>query len=1835
MSGFSHLWKSSNPVVTFASLAEAGKGLPIGWVSKHGDQKAQKQSDGTWVYVPHDTPLGMQPVFKGTGQSVSLTHDDEMMSYLKSVGFDDPAKQKALLTNPKWTSDVLKKFGAGFLDKYKKLSATPTNPAIAPSTPAVAPAAPPPPFAASGTPPEQAMKILKVAAGTPEAFAIQNFHQTGDIDATLDAFSKKFSIKYASAYDKIETLLKAGAAKGIWNIAGDMFDGGAKVTFNVGTGPVISAPAIAATTAVPSLTVKQTEPSKQPAPVKAKKPAASTFTPVPTAPAVPAMKGWETPTEPKVIALAAKLGHAADSDTAKILDVWRKRIQKGTPGSFNDTTKTVAAISGWTDHAAHEFLLDLITKVLNTDGWNHASFADDSGALPGQQKPEPAPILTPSTVPPPTPATTPVVGTPPGLEPVPEIPSLALDKAVSDMVAKLGYQMGAPAAVAVGMLSAHNGDVSAAAKGMQAALGWTEPQAFKVAKFVYAKMMALKAGDKAPEAPAAVAKLISPAKRLKGIPPADPVPGQPIPGVLPAIPPIASLTYAGDAKTKLGGNKPKKFVKDESGNLFLHKYGADQLRAAGGEVASRIAAAVSNAGEWVPVKAVEYEGDWGTIQPVVPDVTKDGLSADPSEWTDDDIKQLLRERVIDWVSSNHDSKIGNFIKTKKGQIFGIDKEQAFKFIGNDKLALDYSPNPSAPVYNSLFQAYAAKIINLNPNEMLPFVQSVEKHSDEDWLKLVKPYLDALPESERDEKAKLILARKNSVRTDLETFFSMLKKKRGDAGAFVFPGAPSKPVAEPANAVNPLTAPVVSVGLGVLVAPPVPALSSLTYKSKASIGGAGEKHFYTDEDGKLWLLKVAANKGDKKPEPWKVGAQVFFSTIGKAVKPQTPPVGAAEFKGKPATLQPWLGDNLKTLAGVPPEDLTVAQKKDVATEHVLDWLMSQHDTHGGNLVILPDNGAVVGIDKEQGYKYLLPNPKWTASTPQGDVLSVDYHPNAQYGESEPYYNKFWKAFADGSMYFNPTSMKGAIEAVEKIPEDAFAKALSDYAQALQLGTNANLLTNFYTKALDRKKHIRAEFESFITKLYKKQLGKNGTFTFEAGWVPEGASAPTPLGEPSVPGEPAKAPLKPKSSPQSEPTAYPTGFVPPSQAAFAKAAVALGFSKGSVYYPALKQLQLYNNSADDSAKQLSYLKNLAPDVALKRVKYALKKLKSLGGWTAFTTGPAAVPSAVATPVAALNPASTGASVPSNLFVPGMEGELGNQGVVLVSATDAYKPPPPPPLPPVPEGFSPPPEGKMWEVKKANMFFSADTGGHLYKTKPPKNPDGTKDEGSLNLVAKFKNTTVSAVKEAIGQVGIEPIAPLKEKAPYVVGVFAKTDWSKAQVSDKKIGVLIDLPPPPPPPSGKFTAAPQAGTLKNADASGNMHDLSKLNEDTKLGYGMGFRLGGNAVEHQSVAVQRRLDPVTAKPFFRFTFKLREPFWKKLKGSDTSLSFKIASYNEKNDAFKEQSKSEHDVSVRQWKKGASTASLATNGDGSSYALKGLVVADVKPEGDETPLEAFKKLLKSIDPSVEEMVLHDPTPEEDKVLQLSALLWSVAPQQADALTETQRNVPYLTEKLKAEGYSQAQMDSVHFERVGVDQTVPVLPGRGKALQAKHDLGYVSFCCSSPDRVLMQLRGGSVGIAQRLKHGFTITQSTTSGKSDIASGGADYVFTWPGHKDLQGWENHWGTIEMAYDPSEFDRLDCFMHQGDCYGRTNGEVFNKRTTLEKNAGSAKEICFRQGLNVNKLLKIRCQNEAMVPQLIKMLKDAGITKVNGMTPEELVVSGSGYNESFYKTFLAPGGY
>lgn len=274
--------------------------------------------------------------------------------------------------------------------------------------------------------------------------------------------------------------------------------------------------------------------------------------------------------------------------------------------------------------------------------------------------------------------------------------------------------------------------------------------------------------------------------------------------------------------------------------------------------------------------------------------------------------------------------------------------------------------------------------------------------------------------------------------------------------------------------------------------PIPPPSGLKKKkSGSSLGGAGQKDIYVDDQGNEFLFKLATSKSGGSAEPFRAHVQAGFSEIAREIKPFHPRIEVTKLEGTVGAIYPFLPASDKIdLAGQSPSALSDQEKLDVAEEHLLDWVMSQHDSHSKNFLRTKD-GRLIGIDKEQGFKYM-----------KDDKLDIDYHPNSKYGEEEPFYNKFWREYAQGKNDFDPQKMSASVDKIMRMDSTKIRNALRGYAE--EMFPNSKVEQDAFLRTVENRKNtLKRDFEKFLTDLTKKRTGDKGEFRFSTGWVKEGA------------------------------------------------------------------------------------------------------------------------------------------------------------------------------------------------------------------------------------------------------------------------------------------------------------------------------------------------------------------------------------------------------------------------------------------------------------------------------------------------------------------------------------------------------------------------------------------------------------------------------------------------------------------------------------------------------------------------------------------------------------
>ena len=122
-----------------------------------------------------------------------------------------------------------------------------------------------------------------------------------------------------------------------------------------------------------------------------------------------------------------------------------------------------------------------------------------------------------------------------------------------------------------------------------------------------------------------------------------------------------------------------------------------------------------------------------------------GKGLDIATMSPEDIIELQKNQFLDWLMSNHDSHSANFLRTEDG-IVGIDKGQAFKFFGKDKLSYNYEPvtplDGNVPVYQRIWKQFAqgkGELFDPNGPELKSTIERIQNIPDADIRKLLRPY----------------------------------------------------------------------------------------------------------------------------------------------------------------------------------------------------------------------------------------------------------------------------------------------------------------------------------------------------------------------------------------------------------------------------------------------------------------------------------------------------------------------------------------------------------------------------------------------------------------------------------------------------------------------------------------------------------------------------------------------------------------------------------------------------------------------------------------------------------------------------------------------------------------------------------------------------------------------------------------------------------------------------------------------------------------------------------------------------------------------------------------
>jgi hypothetical protein len=250
---------------------------------------------------------------------------------------------------------------------------------------------------------------------------------------------------------------------------------------------------------------------------------------------------------------------------------------------------------------------------------------------------------------------------------------------------------------------------------------------------------------------------------------------------------------------RLGGASPKRVLRSRiNGRLYIYKSESqsgipEEYRPHADRLAASVAAVLLDRGEYVPVglTVLDYgKGPvLGSVQPLLEGAVQQDFRAcgqgelwcDPDFLSDADLARIQREQVLDWLVANHDAHGNQWIRVR-GVLLGIDKTQACKHLGQDRLDPDYHPNAGYgednPVYHYLFHAVRNGWRSVDPGVIEPVLARADGLSDEAFLGHFAGYLDVCrrrPGLRRraEEYPRLLLERRRNLRADFGAYYGRM------------------------------------------------------------------------------------------------------------------------------------------------------------------------------------------------------------------------------------------------------------------------------------------------------------------------------------------------------------------------------------------------------------------------------------------------------------------------------------------------------------------------------------------------------------------------------------------------------------------------------------------------------------------------------------------------------------------------------------------------------------------------------------------------------------------------------------------------------------------------------------------------------------------------------------------------------------------------------------------------------------------------------------------------------------------------------------------------------
>ncbi|RLG14718.1 MAG: hypothetical protein DRN66_01250 [Candidatus Nanohalarchaeota archaeon] len=181
----------------------------------------------------------------------------------------------------------------------------------------------------------------------------------------------------------------------------------------------------------------------------------------------------------------------------------------------------------------------------------------------------------------------------------------------------------------------------------------------------------------------------------------------------------------------------------------------------------------------VEVKYFEHDAKLGTLQKIIPGAVK-LTNIKIEDLTKQQLRQMQSYSIIDWLIANRDAHGNNFL-VKNKTIYAIDKGLAFCFLEDENLDSN-NPFDYCIYYGRIYDSYINGKIDLQWEDIEPFIKKAESISDAKYINIFRPYIEERFKGASEEKTKfikLMLERKKNIRKDFEKLYENLREKRAE------------------------------------------------------------------------------------------------------------------------------------------------------------------------------------------------------------------------------------------------------------------------------------------------------------------------------------------------------------------------------------------------------------------------------------------------------------------------------------------------------------------------------------------------------------------------------------------------------------------------------------------------------------------------------------------------------------------------------------------------------------------------------------------------------------------------------------------------------------------------------------------------------------------------------------------------------------------------------------------------------------------------------------------------------------------------------------------------